>query len=83
LLSLSTDNAKELTLSKLNASPKMLGMYLFGISIGMDFRDVSKILMSDAGATMYNLLNSNVFTGDEGFNSPKSVFEYFMRGPWR
>lgn len=30
ILSLATDNAKKLMLTRLNASPKMLGMYLYG-----------------------------------------------------
>ena len=54
-------NAKELALSKLNASTKTLGIYIYGISIGMDFRDISKILMSDVGDVIIQLLDSNVF----------------------
>jgi hypothetical protein len=36
LLSLATDNAKELALAKLNAGSDMLGMYIFGIVVGAD-----------------------------------------------
>ena len=56
-------NAKELALSKLNASTKTIGMYIYGISIGMDFRDIAKILMSDTGGIITQLLNNNIFSG--------------------
>ena len=38
LLSLATDNAKELCLAKLNANAKMAGMYIYGLTIGIPFR---------------------------------------------
>ena len=41
-------NAKELALDKLNAA-NMLGMYIYGISIGMNFKDISKIIASRTG----------------------------------
>ena len=81
LLSLATDNAKELTLSKLNAGTKMIGMYIYGITIGMDFKDVAKILMSDVGGTIKNLLDNDVFTGRDGYSRVKYVFRYFDEGP--
>ena len=74
-------NAKELALSKLNASTKTLGIYIYGISIGIDFRDISKILMSDVGDVIIQLLDSNVFTEDEGYSTVLKVFEYFSKGP--
>lgn len=81
LLSLATDNAKELTLSKLNAGTKMIGMYIYGITIGMDFRDVAKILMSDVGGTIKNLLDNDVFTERDGYSRVKYIFKYFDGGP--
>lgn len=83
LLSLATDNAKELALSKLNASTKTIGMYIYGISIGMDFRDVAKILMSDVGSIITTLLDNDVFSGREGYSRVKYVFDYFNKGPIR
>lgn len=83
LLSLATDNAKELALSKLNAGTKTIGMYIYGISIGMDFRDVAKILMSDVGSIITTLLDNDVFSGREGYSRVKYVFDYFNKGPIR
>jgi hypothetical protein len=36
LLSLSTDNAKDPTLTKINASPNMMPLYLAGLALGLD-----------------------------------------------
>jgi hypothetical protein len=62
LLSLSTDNAKELCLAKINAGTSMIGMYLYGAAIGMDFKVMNKIIASPLGFTVAKLLNSNEFT---------------------
>lgn len=84
LLSLATDNAKELTLSKLNAGTKMIGMYIYGITIGMDFKDVAKILMSDVGTVIKGLLDNDVFSGRDGYGQMgESLFKYFDKGPSR
>lgn len=83
LLSLATDNAKELALSKLNASTKTIGMYIYGITIGMDFRDIAKLLMSDAGGVITSLLEGDVFTGKEEYTKASQVFTYFEKCPNR
>ena len=81
LLSLATDNAKELALSKLNASTKTIGMYIYGITIGMDFRDITKILMSPTGSIVTSLLEGDVFTGKREVSQPVDVFKYFEYCP--
>lgn len=81
LLSLATDNAKELALSKLNASTKTIGMYIYGITIGMDFKDIAKILMSPTGSIVTSLLEGDVFTGKREVSQPVDVFKYFEYCP--
>ena len=84
LLSLATDNAKELALSKLNAGTKMLGMYVYGLSIGMNFNDVANIMMSPVGNVIKGLLDDDVFSGREAFPSvDEALFKYFTDGPFR
>ena len=84
LLSLATDNAKELALSKLNASTKTLGLYVYGISIGMDFKDIAKIMMSDVGRVINEVANDNVFSEKDGYGSvDENLFKYFENGPTR
>ena len=81
LLSLATDNAKELALSKLNAGTKTIGMYIYGITIGMNFEDIANIMMSDVGEVMLQLMEGNVFTNEAGFSDMKRIFDYFDEGP--
>lgn len=74
-------NAKELALSKLNASTKTIGMYIYGITIGMDFKDVARILMSPTGGILTSLLEGDVFTGKKEISQPVDAFKYFEQCP--
>lgn len=67
LLSLSTDNAKELTLAKLNAVQQMISLYLYGISIGIPFSDLANTIMSPAGDIVIKAMQGNMFTGKSDF----------------
>lgn len=81
LLSLSTDNAKELTLSKINASSKTLALYLYGTIIGVKFEDMFKIMTSDAMNVIMEVVdNQNSFVVK---SNPRisDAFEYFLNGP--
>jgi hypothetical protein len=81
LLSLSTDNAKELCLAKINAGTSMIGMYLYGAAIGMDFEVLNKIIASPLGFTIAKLLNSNEFTLTKGKTSVDAALSYLYDGP--
>ena len=81
LLSLSTDNAKELCLAKINAGTGMIGMYLYGAAIGMDFDVMNKIIASPLGFTIAKLLNSNEFTKRQGKTSVDQALSYLFDGP--
>jgi hypothetical protein len=48
-LSLSTDNAKDPTLAKINANPEMIGLYNAGFVLGLPISFLSKIIMSPTG----------------------------------
>lgn len=81
LLSLSTDNAKELCLAKINAGTSMIGMYLYGAAIGMDFEVMNKIIASPLGFTIAKLLNSNEFNLKQGKTSVDAALSYLFDGP--
>lgn len=83
LLSLSTDNAKELCLAKINAGTGMIPLYLYGAAIGMDFKVMNKIIASPLGFTVAKLLGSNEFTMRRGKTSVDSALTYLMEGPGR
>lgn len=83
LLSLSTDNAKELCLAKINAGTGMIPLYLYGAAIGMDFKVMNKIIASPLGFTVAKLLGSNEFTMKRGKTYVDSALTYLMEGPGR
>jgi hypothetical protein len=61
LLSLSTDNAKELVLAKINAGVGTIGMYLYGLSLGMSFDAIYKIMTSPLAFRLAELTKGDVF----------------------
>lgn len=58
-------------------------MYIYGISIGMDFRDIAKLLMSDTGDVLVSILSDNVFTQSNGYFKASQAFGYFDKCPFR
>lgn len=81
LLSLSTDNAKELTLSKINASSKTLALYLYGTIIGVKFEDMFKIMTSDAMNVIMEVVDSQNSFNIKGDLRISDAFNYFINGP--
>ncbi len=64
LLSLAVDNAKELELFKLNATPKTIGMYIAGLCMGFDLNTLSDILMSSVAKILLSDTEGNILTND-------------------
>lgn len=81
LLSLSTDNAKELALAKLNAGINMIGAYIYGITVGKDFHEISQWLMSDTGEMLRDIIDENNLQDTPGYGKLRKVFDYFELGP--
>ena len=80
LLSLATDNAKELALDKLNAS-NMLGMYIYGITIGVDFKTLADIICSETGLIINEMMRGNSFLNERGMNI-QNIFDYLETAPY-
>lgn len=76
LLSLATDNAKELCLAKLNANSKMAGMYIYGLTMGISFEDLGNLLMSDVGNTVASLLKGSILTDNLGIGNIDQALSY-------
>lgn len=64
-LSLSTDNAKEPTLVKLNADSRMIGLYLAGFTLGYDLDLLKGIITSDLGMRIRERMSENIFYGNK------------------
>ncbi len=56
-------------------------MYIYGITIGMNFEELGDIIMSPVGLTFSKLLNGNIYKDDPGTFSLNNTFNYFELGP--
>lgn len=73
LLSEATDNAKNLNLAKINADESMAPLYIYGITIGMDIKDLGSIMMSETARLYAKMRNGNIFYGESG---PTSIQKF-------
>lgn len=82
LLSLSTDNAKDPTLSKYNADPGTIGVYIAGIIMGVDINTLRDLMISDTGILLNNLQKGNVFDKDSRkFNRLSQAINFLLFPP--
>ena len=59
-------------------------MYVYGLSIGMEFDDIADILMSPVGNVIKNMLDDDKFSGRDAFGTvSEGLFKYFIDGPFR
>lgn len=80
-LSLSTDNAKELALAKLNAGTQTLGMYLYGLSLGVPVDTLFKIMTSPLAFRLVELAKGDIFSGNSGCGTIIGALDYLHRDP--
>jgi hypothetical protein len=80
-LSLSTDNAKDPVLSKINAGPQMMSLYTAGLMMGFDVNTLVEIMTSPVAWEMASLMNSNVFNDTQGIFNIDGIFQYLKDGP--
>lgn len=80
-LSLSTDNAKELALAKLNAGTQTLGMYLYGLSLGVPVDTLFKIMTSPFAFRLVELAKGDIFSGNSGCGTIIGALDYLHRDP--
>lgn len=81
LLGLSTDNAKELVLAKINAGISTIGMYLYGLSIGVPFNELYRIMTSPLAFRLAELTKGNMFNGDQGTINIVGALRYLNQEP--
>lgn len=80
-LSLSTDNAKELALAKLNAGTQTLGMYLYGLSLGVPVDTLFKIMTSPFAFRLVELAKGDIFSGNSGCRTIIGALDYLHKDP--
>lgn len=63
MLSEAVDNAKSLTLAKINAGQAMIGMYDYGISCGFDSESLVNVINSEQGQLISKYTEENTYDG--------------------
>lgn len=81
ILSLATDNAKELKLGSLNAGRDIAGLYLYGITVGIPVEELYEKLTSPTAIVLDRLMKGNILTNDNQFPTLTSAINYLISGP--
>lgn len=80
LLSAATDNAKELILSKINATSKFVDIYTYCLTLGIPFNQIADIMKSPIFNEVVKLTESNIFNKDTfKYNLEKALDFYIDR----
>ena len=90
LLSEAADNAKNLNLAKLNASMNTLPQIIFGITIGMDFESIIRMMVSKRTRLVDKLMRGNIFYNGGKQKNFKNIYNdifewdggYYNGGLW-
>jgi hypothetical protein len=61
----------------------MISAYLYGISIGKDFKDIADLMMSRTGLLLKEVLDGNIFEGTLGKFDLLDAIEHFTSNPYK
>lgn len=81
LLTLSTDNAKELVLGKINAGTATIDLYLIGAVAGFNINELMTIINSDYGQEVSKMLTDKYYAGKPGLSSALEATQLFENIP--
>lgn len=73
ILSLATDNAKELVLAKINAGVAFAGMHIFMIALGIDPKDITEFMTGSVGQLAKENIKGNIFKSSYKMSVSKEV----------
>ena len=75
MLSIAVDNAKDLALAKINSGPKMMGMYVYGMTLGVPTTTLTKIMRSPEGMILAEMTEGSAFSNDTNAFRVLDVFD--------
>lgn len=77
IVSAATDNAKELILAKINATPELVDIYTTLTAIGVKFSDIAKLMTSDELQFITKLGESSIFDESTERFSVKDAIKFY------
>ena len=78
ILTLATDNAKELKLSKLNATASLVDIYTYLVSLGTDTQTIAKVMMSGSFSYIAKLVEGDIFNSFTRKVSLESAIKFYL-----
>ena len=76
LLTLSTDNAKELILSKIIALEETMSLYVAGVAYGLSIGELSRVMVSKSMKSLIKIMKPNFFDKYDGYNRFSRIIDY-------
>lgn len=76
LLTLSTDNAKELILSKIIALEETMSLYVAGVAYGLSISELSQVMVSKSMKSLIRIMKPNFFDNYDGYNRFSRIIKY-------
>ena len=64
LLSIAVDNAKDLALKKINSGPRLMGLYAYGMTLGIPVNELVAIMNSPQGLVIAEMTEGSVYNND-------------------
>lgn len=64
LLSIAVDNAKDLALAKINSGQRLMGMYAYGLTLGIPIEQLIQIMNSTEGRILTEMTEGSQFNND-------------------
>ena len=74
MLSIAVDNAKDLALAKINSGPRLMGMYVYGMTLGIPVNTLIDIMKSEEGMILAEMTEGSLFNRDTNAFKVLDVF---------
>jgi hypothetical protein len=75
MLSIAVDNAKDLALAKINSGPRLMGMYVYGMTLGIPTETLIEIMTSQEGLILKEMTEGSYFNRDTNAFRILDVFD--------
>lgn len=80
MLNISTDNAKELVLKKINASGDLAKVYIYLISSGVPFTTITKFMTSSVISLVNNKAQRSLFNEESKYSNINRAIKFYQEG---
>ena len=78
VISAATDNAKELILAKINATPELVDIYTYLTAVGTPFLDIAKFMTSESFGFITKAGEVNIFDESAHRRKVKTALDWFL-----